>query len=147
MHRLGMLENLAVDTAVAYYYHEDGRIQTVEPIVDVAKTFANGDALDVNFTFDSLSGSSPNGTRYTEPFLINFGGDLRANQAPPGGTWKIGIQRPDTIREAHGVGSERRYHTRLGSQSVSRLTVLPPANRTPTLPRRAHCAGATWSRR
>jgi len=56
----GMLENLAVDTAVAYY-HEDGRIQAVEPIVNVAKTFANGDALDVNFTFDSLSGSSPNG--------------------------------------------------------------------------------------
>jgi hypothetical protein len=56
----GLLENLSVDSAVAYY-HEDGRIQAVEPIVNVAKTFANGDALDVNFTFDSLSGSSPNG--------------------------------------------------------------------------------------
>jgi len=39
-------------------------------------------------------------TRYAEPFLINFGGDLRANQAPPNGTWKIGIERPGTIREA-----------------------------------------------
>jgi len=56
----GLLDNLSVDSAVAYY-HEDGRIQAVEPIVNVAKTFANGDALDVNFTFDSLSGSSPNG--------------------------------------------------------------------------------------
>jgi Protein of unknown function (DUF3570) len=56
----GLLENVSVDSALAYY-HENGRIQAVEPIVNVAKTFANGDALDVNFTFDSLSGSSPNG--------------------------------------------------------------------------------------
>ena len=56
----GLLENLSVDSALAYY-HEDGRIQAIEPIVDVVKTFANGDVLNVNFTFDSLSGSSPNG--------------------------------------------------------------------------------------
>jgi Protein of unknown function (DUF3570) len=56
----GLLDNISVDSALAYY-HEDGRIQAVEPIVDVAKTFANGDALNVGFTFDSLSGSSPNG--------------------------------------------------------------------------------------
>lgn len=56
----GLLDNMSIDSALAYY-HEDGRIQAVEPIVNVAKTFANGDVLDVNFTFDSLSGSSPNG--------------------------------------------------------------------------------------
>jgi len=37
---------------------------------------------------------------HSEPFLVNFGGDLRANRAPPSGTWKIGIERPDTICEA-----------------------------------------------
>jgi hypothetical protein len=55
-----VLQNLSVDSALAYY-HEDGRIQAIEPVVNVAKTFANGDALNLNFTFDSLSGSSPNG--------------------------------------------------------------------------------------
>jgi hypothetical protein len=55
-----LVQNVSVDSALAYY-HEDGRIQAVEPIVNVAKTFANGDALNLDFTFDSLSGSSPNG--------------------------------------------------------------------------------------
>jgi thiamine biosynthesis lipoprotein len=35
-----------------------------------------------------------------EPFLINFGGDLRANRAPVHGAWQVGIERPDTDREA-----------------------------------------------
>lgn len=55
-----VVQNLTFDSALAYY-HEDGRIQAIEPVVDVAKTFANGDVLNLNFTFDSLSGSSPNG--------------------------------------------------------------------------------------
>ncbi len=33
-------------------------------------------------------------------FLINFGGDLRANRPPPRGKWQIGIERPDTERQA-----------------------------------------------
>jgi thiamine biosynthesis lipoprotein len=54
------------------------------------------------------------------PFLINFGGDLRANRPPSHGPWRIGLERPDTEREAtmlldleHGAlatsGDSRRY--------------------------------------
>jgi thiamine biosynthesis lipoprotein len=35
-----------------------------------------------------------------DPFLINFGGDLRTNRAPPCAPWQVGIERPDTEREA-----------------------------------------------
>jgi len=56
----GLLEDWSVDSALAYY-HEDGRIQAVEPVVDVSKVFADGQALNVNVTFDALSGASPNG--------------------------------------------------------------------------------------
>ena len=56
----GLLEDWAVDSALAYY-HEQGRIQAVEPVVDVAKVFADGRALNFNVTFDALSGASPNG--------------------------------------------------------------------------------------
>jgi thiamine biosynthesis lipoprotein len=38
--------------------------------------------------------------RETGAFMVNFGGDLRANRAPPRGSWQIGIERPDTDREA-----------------------------------------------
>jgi FAD:protein FMN transferase len=55
-----------------------------------------------------------------DPFLINFGGDLRANRAPAHGAWQVGIERPDSDRDAtmilrleHGAlatsGDSRRY--------------------------------------
>jgi hypothetical protein len=56
----GFLDNWSIDSALAYY-HENGRIQAIEPVVDVAKVFAYGQAINLNYTFDALSGSSPNG--------------------------------------------------------------------------------------
>jgi Protein of unknown function (DUF3570) len=56
----GLLEDWAVDSAVAYY-REDGRIQAIEPVVEASKIYASGQTLSFNATFDSLSGSSPNG--------------------------------------------------------------------------------------
>ncbi|HTC43502.1 MAG TPA: DUF3570 domain-containing protein [Steroidobacteraceae bacterium] len=50
----------SVDSALAYY-HEDGRIQAIEPVVDVSKTFSAGQQLGLKLTADSLSGASPNG--------------------------------------------------------------------------------------
>lgn len=53
------------------------------------------------------------------PFLINFGGDLRANRRPAHGPWQVGIERPDTggaamlLELEHGAlatsGDSRRY--------------------------------------
>ncbi len=31
----------------------------------------------------------------TQPFLVNFGGDLRTNRPPAHGAWQVGIERPD----------------------------------------------------
>ena len=36
----------------------------------------------------------------TAPFLVNFGGDLRTNRMPSHAPWRVGIERPDTDREA-----------------------------------------------
>jgi thiamine biosynthesis lipoprotein len=58
--------------------------------------------------------------RCSRPFLVNLGGDLRANKRPPRGPWQVGIERPDTDRLAamlleleHGAlatsGDSRRF--------------------------------------
>jgi hypothetical protein len=56
----GGATNWQVDSALAYY-HEDGRIQAVEPVVAVSKDYGDGEAFGLNLTYDALSGSSPNG--------------------------------------------------------------------------------------
>jgi thiamine biosynthesis lipoprotein len=38
-----------------------------------------------------------------DPFLINFGGDLRANRAPVHGPWQVGIERPEKFGEASKI--------------------------------------------
>jgi len=54
------LADWELDGAVAYY-HENGRIQAVEPVINAGHELADGGQLDFDFTFDALSGSSPNG--------------------------------------------------------------------------------------
>jgi hypothetical protein len=55
-----LLDGVSFDSALAYY-REDGRIQAIEPVVNLSKTFASGDVASLDITFDSLSGASPNG--------------------------------------------------------------------------------------
>jgi thiamine biosynthesis lipoprotein len=63
--------------------------------------------------------------RHGAPFLVNFGGDLRANRPPRQGPWRIGIERPDTEHEAKLIlelergalatsGDSRRYLLKAG---------------------------------
>ena len=53
-----------------------------------------GKEYAVDRAYDSLA------VRCSAPFLINFGGDLRANRPPSHGPWQVGIERPDTDRRA-----------------------------------------------
>jgi hypothetical protein len=54
------LKDWQLESALAYY-HEDGRIQAVEPVVSASRDYDDGGNISLNFTFDALSGSSPNG--------------------------------------------------------------------------------------
>lgn len=38
--------------------------------------------------------------RFPGAILVNFGGDLAANHAPSSAPWQVGVERPDTDREA-----------------------------------------------
>lgn len=51
---------LTLDSAISYY-HEDGRITAIEPVVSLRSDDGNGTQHVLGAVFDSLSGSSPNG--------------------------------------------------------------------------------------
>ncbi|HEX3397070.1 MAG TPA: FAD:protein FMN transferase [Steroidobacteraceae bacterium] len=53
-----------------------------------------GKEYAVDRVYDILAKMSPG------PFLVNFGGDLRASGPPPHGPWQVGIEKPGYTREA-----------------------------------------------
>ena len=49
-----------IDSALSYY-QEKGRIRVIEPIVTAVKDFQDGQALNLQFVVDSLTGATPTG--------------------------------------------------------------------------------------
>lgn len=111
----GLLEDWSVDSALAYY-HEDGRVQAIEPVVEVSKVFADGQSLNFNASFDALSGASPNGalpSHSAQTFTGPSGKASRAYTIAPGqlpadphysdtrfaagGTWTMPLTRVDQL--------------------------------------------------
>ena len=52
---------LQVDTALLYYKENAGRVQAIEPVVQLKKDYGDDRILTGSLTFDSLTGGSPNG--------------------------------------------------------------------------------------
>jgi hypothetical protein len=123
----GLLDDWSVDSALAYY-HENGRIQAIEPVVAVAKTFADGQSLSFNATFDSLSGSSPNGaltSRLPQTFTspsgkIKHGYTTAAGQLPVDphyqdtrlavdGNWTLPLTRVDQLSVGAKLSDEHDF--------------------------------------
>jgi hypothetical protein len=69
-----------LDSAIAYY-HENGRVQAIEPVVTLRADDGDGEIANFNLTYDSLSGSSPNGalpSRKPQTFASPSGTSLSA---------------------------------------------------------------------
>ena len=133
----GLLEDWSVDSALAYY-HEDGRIQAVEPVVDLAKVFANGQSLNFNATFDALSGASPNGAlpaRAAQTFASPSGKAghqyvVAAGQLPAdpnyhdtriavGGDWTVPFTRVDQVTVGGKVSAEDDFFSATVNASIA----------------------------
>ena len=136
----GLLEDWSVDSALAYY-HEDGRIQAVEPVVDVTKVFADGEVLSFNGTYDSLSGSSPNGaltSRAPQTFASPSGTSLASKnsyttapgQLPVdphyhddriavGGNWTVPFTRTDQVSVGAKVSDEHDFFSATVDASIA----------------------------
>jgi len=134
----GLLEDWSVDSALAYY-HEDGRIQAIEPVVDVAKSFANGQALNFNVTFDALSGASPNGalTSHTAQTFASPSGKPKheyttaPGQLPVdpnyhderialGGSWTTPLTRVDQVTVGGKLSAEDDFYSVTVNASIAR---------------------------
>lgn len=133
----GLLEDWSVDSALAYY-HEDGRIEAIEPVVDVSKVFADGQAVNFNVTFDALSGASPNGAltshtaqtfaspsgkpehRYTTaPGQLPVDPDYQDDRIAVGGNWTVSISRLDQVSVGGKVSAEDDFFSATVSASIS----------------------------
>jgi hypothetical protein len=133
----GLLEDWSVDSALAYY-HEDGRIEAIEPVVDLAKVFADGQALNFNFTFDSLSGASPNGalpSRTAQTFASPSGklqhqyttapGQLPADpnykddRVAAGGNWTVPFTRVDQVSIGGKLSAEDDFFSATVNASIA----------------------------
>jgi len=133
----GLLEDWSVDSALAYY-HEDGRIQAIEPVVNVAKVFADGQALSFTATFDSLSGSSPNGAltsrtaqtftspsgkashRYTTaPGQLPVDPNYQDDRIAVGGNWSVPLTRVDQLSVGGKLSAEDDFFSATVNASIA----------------------------
>jgi Protein of unknown function (DUF3570) len=133
----GLLEDWTVDSALAYY-RENGRIQAIEPVVTVAKLFADGQALDFNVTFDSLSGSSPNGALTshaaqtfaspsgkashgytTAPGQLPVDPNYQDNRIALSGNWAVPVTRTDQVSVGGKLSAEDDFISATISASIA----------------------------
>jgi hypothetical protein len=133
----GLLEDWSVDSALAYY-HEDGRIQAIEPVVDVAKVFADGQALNLNVTFDALSGASPNGAltsrtaqtfsspsgkqkhQYTTaPGQLPVDPNYQDDRVAVGGSWTVPFTRVDQVSVGGKLSAEDDFFSATVNASIA----------------------------
>ena len=133
----GLLEDWTVDSALAYY-RENGRIQAIEPVVTVAKLFADGQALDFNVTFDSLSGSSPNGALTshaaqtfaspsgkashgytTAPGQLPVDPNYQDNRIALSGNWSVPVTRTDQVSVGGKLSAEDDFISATISASIA----------------------------
>jgi len=132
----GLLEDWSVESALAYY-HEDGRILAIEPVVDVAKVFADGQALNFNVTFDALSGASPNGAltsrmpqtfsspsgklkhQYTTaPGQLPVDPDYKDDRIAVSGNWTVPFTRVDQVSVGGKLSAEDDFVSATVSASI-----------------------------
>jgi hypothetical protein len=136
----GLLKDWSVDSALAYY-HENGRVQAIEPVVDVARVFADGQELSFNVTFDALSGASPNGaltSHAAQTFASPSGTSLTgprtyttpAGQLPVdskyhdqrlavGGNWTVPITRTDQVSVGGKLSDEHDFFSATVNASIT----------------------------
>ena len=72
------VDSLVTDSAVLFYQEDGGRVRAIEAETGLAWTGADGLAIAGRFTYDSLTGATPNGatrSRFDQDFIGPISGD------------------------------------------------------------------------
>lgn len=92
----------SVDTAVLFYQERGGRVKAVEPTASLNLVDESGDTFTMRFTFDSLTGATPNGAApwkdkqtFTTPAYVP--GTQMAMTTASGGSQLVTIPGTDTV--------------------------------------------------
>jgi hypothetical protein len=136
------LDSWNANTALAYY-HEDGRIQAVEPVVTVSKVLRDESTLSFVGTFDALSGASPNGAiasrnaqTFTSPSGTSLTGGKNLYTVSPGrlpvdpsysdvrmaisGNWDVPVNRITNVNVGSKLSFEDDFVSISNSLSLAR---------------------------
>lgn len=88
---------LVADSAVLFYQEDDGRVRAIEAETGLVWNRSNGSSFSAKFTYDSLTGATPNGAirshsveRFEPPAQPYAGGHLPALGTIDGGTGASG---------------------------------------------------------
>jgi len=127
-----------IDSALSYY-HEQGRIQVIEPIVRAVKEFQNGQVLRLHFVIDSLTGATPlgavtsflpqtwtNATGKAERTYVTAPGTLPVDpfyhdlRVAASGSWQFPLSRTVSATIGAKGSYERDFLSLTGTASVAR---------------------------
>ena len=74
-----------VDAGLLYYKENEGRVRTIEPVVNVRRNLGDDHIVGFNFAFDSLSGGSPNGAIAAKSKIQTFATPSGSSLTPGSG--------------------------------------------------------------
>lgn len=120
----GKLDVWDIDTSVLYYKEADGRVQAIEPVVELKRNFTDGREAALKFTLDSLTGATPSGatasnvpqtftspsgnnTYTVQPGEIPLDPSFLDTRIAVNGTWKQPLNRLTVL--TLGVNGSKEY--------------------------------------
>ncbi|MFN0118077.1 MAG: DUF3570 domain-containing protein [Elusimicrobiota bacterium] len=133
----GKLDLWDLDSSILYYSEADGRVQAVEPVIELKKRFQGGREASLKFTLDALTGATPTGATATnvaqtftrpsgggsytvEPGEIPLDDTFRDTRIAVNGSWKQPLNRLTVLTLGANVSKEYDFTSFGGSAQIAR---------------------------
>lgn len=114
-----------VDSAVLVYRESGHRVRAVEPVISVVHNASNGDIYSAKFTYDTLTGASPNGATpsiYPQTFIT----PIQAESGQPDGQLAVTGASGTFIAPAHKLPIDSGFKDRRKAIDLGYSTQIAP---------------------